>query len=212
MLFERKLLDNWKAPLLNDFCNDLVWIAAKECLYLTKSADNNLHNNLLCGSNDIISTQPIYRTIEIATLIRSNKLYVSLFQEDDNEFIFHLIQTDSRYNHLYYEIQRYLNDFGERCIGELKLETKSYQNKPSKFIQLLKSYLINNIEMFRTGIDESIRHQAERTLETLVNDKPIRKFWINLIVRKTRELISARENLRYERSRAFGIVRELLHQ
>ena len=210
LLFERKLLDNWKAPLLNDFFA-MIWfgLLQKECLYLTKSADNNLHNNLLCGSNDIISTQPIYRTIEIATLIRSNKLYVSLFQEDDNEFIFHLIQTDSRYNHLYYEIQRYLNDFGERCIGELKLETKSYQNKPSKFIQLLKSYLINNIEMLRTGIDESIRHQAERTLETLVNDKPIRKFWINLIVRKTRELISARENLRYERSRAFGIVREL---
>src|SRR5690606_9910638 len=68
--FERALLNEWKAPLLNDFFA-MIWfgLLKNRCEDYTGGEHPNIHNDLLCGSADIISTQPIHRSVEIATYI-----------------------------------------------------------------------------------------------------------------------------------------------
>jgi rifampicin phosphotransferase len=211
--FESELLDNWKAPLLNDLFA-MIWfgILKKEIASLSPADVKNLHNDLLCGSSDIISTQPIYRSMDIAKKIEATPLYQKLFMETDDDFIYHLIQKDKQYEELKIIIDAYIEDFGERCIGELKLETKSYKSKPQKFIQLLKSYISAKCSINDLHNDASIRANAEATLSILLKGNPLRKWWVKYVLAKTRDMVSARENLRYERSRAFGIVRELFTQ
>lgn len=212
--FERKLLLEWKAPLLNDFFA-MIWFGMlqKQCGQFTGGHSPNLHNDLLCGSNDIISVQPVHRSIAIAAHIAAVPVLKKLFLEQ-NEYAIQdrlSVGTDPELTALKAEIDRYIADFGERCVGELKLETISYGQEPARFIKVLKSYVETGITgaQFSGEREETVRKAAEQEVEKHLKGKIMAQWKMRLTLRYTRELVSARENLRYERTRAFGIVREI---
>lgn len=212
--FERKLLNEWKAPLLNDFFA-MIWFGMlqKKCEKYAISKNPNIHNDLLCGSSDIISVQPIHRTITLATTIAGDKELKELFVSNDEKQIWKklAINTNANYVSIRKEIERYVADFGERCIGELKLESISYTQDPTKFVKIVKSYVDSGITAERTSgkIEEELRKNAEQELNTALKTKPLKKWLLKRTLRNARELVSSRENLRYERTRAFGIVRAI---
>src|SRR5690606_18787614 len=109
------------------------------------------------------------------------------------------------------EIEKYIGDFGERCIGELKLETISYTQDPSLFIKVLQSYVRTNVteNKINNKNETEIRTKAEQELYRAMKGRLFQRWFLRKALSKTRELVSARENLRYERTRAFGIVREI---
>ncbi|WP_353719987.1 PEP/pyruvate-binding domain-containing protein [Dyadobacter sp. 676] len=212
--FERKLLLEWKAPLLNDFFA-MIWFGMlqKQSEQITDGCNPNLHNDLLCGSNDIISVQPVHRSIAIAACIASIAPLRDLFLTE-NECAIHeklATATSPDWMAVKTDIDRYIADFGERCVGELKLETVSYAQEPARFIKVLKSYVETGItaEQISGGREEVIRLRAEAEMKQYLKGKPLRRWKMRITLHYARELVSARENLRYERTRAFGIVREI---
>lgn len=212
--FEKTLLNEWKAPLLNDFFA-MIWFGMlqKRTQKYRISDNPNIHNDLLCGSSDIISVQPIHRTIAIATQVNADKKLEKLFRSNDEKTIWQRLQSsdDEAEKSLLSEIQSYIHDFGERCIGELKLESVSYNQDPTRFVKVVKSYVENGITSDATSgkTEEQIRSRAENEVNKALRGKWRKKRKLAKTLRKARELVSARENLRYERTRAFGIVREL---
>lgn len=214
--FERTLLNEWKAPLLNDFFA-MIWfgLLQKTCEKYKISENPNIHNDLLCGSSDIISTQPIHRTMHLANLIVQNESLKQLFLHHREENIWIELKKSGElsYASIKKEIDQYLSEFGERCIGELKLESVSYSEAPAKFIKILKSYVESGLtyEKAPTHIEEKIRSDAELQVNEKLKNQLFRKWWLNTIIKKTRSLVSARENLRYERTRAFGMVRKIFN-
>lgn len=215
--FEKTLLNEWKAPLLNDFFA-MIWFGRlqKTCQKYRVSSNPNIHNDLLCGSSDIISTQPIHRSIELATRISSNQELKSFFTENDAVTVWKRlnVETNPEFVVIRQEMERYIEDFGERCIGELKLETVSYTQDPAKFVKVIQSYVETGITAERTSgnTEETIRKDAEAEVKAALRGKWWKKRKLNKTIRKARELVSSRENLRYERTRAFGIVREIFSQ
>jgi pyruvate,water dikinase len=212
--FERKLLLEWKAPLLNDFFA-MIWFGMlqKQCEQFTGGGNPNLHNDLLCGSNDIISVQPVHRSIAIAARIAAAPALKNLFLTQNEHAIHEALRTstDPEWVSLKADIDRYIADFGERCVGELKLETISYGQEPAKFVKVLKSYVETGITgaQFSGEREDVIRTQAEQEIARHLKGYLWGRWKMRLTLRYTRELVSARENLRYERTRAFGIVREI---
>ncbi|GAL87363.1 phosphoenolpyruvate synthase [Sporocytophaga myxococcoides] len=212
--FEKTLLNEWKAPLLNDFFA-MIWFGMlqKQCTQYKISSNPNIHNDLLCGSSDIISVQPIHRSIQIATIISADPKLKELFAASSPSEIWQIISTNSEENlqKLKLEIDQYIDDFGERCIGELKLESISYTQDPTGFIRLLKSYIESAItaESISGKTEELIRKKAEEELNKSIHNSFFKKYRIRKTLKKARDLVSARENLRYERTRAFGVVREI---
>ncbi|MBO9617100.1 MAG: phosphoenolpyruvate synthase [Dyadobacter sp.] len=212
--FERKLLLEWKAPLLNDFFA-MIWFGMlqKQCEPFTGGSNPNLHNDLLCGSNDIISVQPVHRSIALAARIAAVPALKELFLIENEQVIYEMLSTsnDPEFVGLKADIDRYIADFGERCVGELKLETISYGQEPPRFIKVLKSYVETGITgaQFSGEREDVIRTNAERETARHLKGKTLGRWKMGLTLRYTRELVSARENLRYERTRAFGIVREI---
>jgi rifampicin phosphotransferase len=210
--FDNTLLNEWKAPLLNDFFA-MIWfgLLQKKCEKYNLSNNPNIHNDLLCGSNDIISTQPIHRTIAITSDVLENETYKTLFLNNDENNIWEELANNKIYTPLKNSIDKYLFDFGERCIGELKLESISYNQAPTKFIKIIKSYVESGITKASISSNKEIeiRKSAEQQMEIAFKGKPIKKYFFNKTLQKARVLVSARENLRYERTRAFGIVREI---
>jgi len=215
--FEKTLLNEWKAPLLNDFFA-MIWFGRlqKTCEAYQLSENPNIHNDLLCGSSDIISTQPIHRSIALAIIISGNLEVKDFFLSQSPQQVWKqlTLHSDPIYQGVKEEIERYIVDFGERCIGELKLETVSYTQDPSKFIKVLQSYVESGITAERTsGItEEKIRTKAEKEVQLALKGKWWKQRKLNKTIRKARELVSSRENLRYDRTRAFGIVREIFSQ
>ncbi len=212
--FEQKLLLEWKAPLLNDFFA-MIWFGMlqKQCEQFTGSRNPNLHNDLLCGSNDIISVQPVHRSIAIAARIAAVPALKNLFFQQNEHQIYETLRTstDPESAAVKADIDRYIADFGERCVGELKLETISYGQEPARFVKVLKSYVETGITgaQFSGAREDVIRTNAEQEIGKFLKGKILRRWKMDLTLRYTRELVSARENLRYERTRAFGIVREI---
>ncbi len=96
----------------------------------------------------------------------------------------------------------------------MKLETISYTQDPSLFVKVIKSYVETGINNSRKNenIEEKIKSSAENEVRLKLRTKPFKYFKFKRVLNKTRELVSSRENLRYERTRAFGIVRELFSQ
>ncbi|MCE3295785.1 MAG: phosphoenolpyruvate synthase [Crocinitomicaceae bacterium] len=210
--FERELISEWKAPLLNDFFAMIYFGRLQKTCQKYQVSDNpNIHNDLLCGSADIISTQPIHRSIRLATHISANPELKQLFLQKSAEETWEKLQTTYAFETIYKEIQAYIHDFGERCIGELKLETRSYNQEPAQFIRMLQSYVETGINQSITSgkVEEEIRRKAEAEVNSKLKNSFFKKWKLRRLTNKTRILVSSRENLRYERTRAFGIVREI---
>lgn len=211
--FEETLVKKWKAPLINDFFA-MIWFGVLQKLTVKYqvSSNPNIHNDLLCGSSDIISTQPIHRTIALAGLIANKPEAKRLFETKEPEAIWSTLQSGT-WPDIYQGVLDYLEDFGDRCIGELKLESISYKQRPALFVRQVKSYVEQGIiTPSKSTTEQDIRDKAEQEVAAALKGKPIKKRIFNYVLRQARDLVSNRENLRYERTRGFGTVRTLFSQ
>ena len=211
--FESILLLKWKAPLVNDFFAMIYFGMLQK--QTTKYCPNqpNIHNDLLCGSQDIISVEPIHISIEISNLVQNIKEALRLFKERTPTDIWDKLCKGS-FPDIKTAINNYIDRFGERCVGELKLETISYSQEPILFVKVIKSYVEQGITQKRSHphLENELRDAAEKKVLNVLKGKPIRRWWFKYVMRKARDLVSNRENLRYERTRGFGMVRTMFNE
>ncbi len=208
--FEQTLLSKWKAPLINDFFS-MIWFGLLKKFCEAKLPEaTNIHNDLLCGSEDIISVEPIHETLRLASLIRENKSVKTLFEQKNSTEIWDSLQAEE-FEHIFQPINAYIIKFGERCVGELKLETISYSQDPTLFIEVLRAYIKNNVtnERLNSHTNEKLRYQAEEKMRIALKGKRSKIFKYKLLLKQARAHVSARENLRFERTRGFGMVRRM---
>lgn len=104
-----------------------------------------------------------------------------------------LIETARQYtvdSHEYREKKaKYIDEYGDRCLGELKLETKTYRSDPA----LLDEYVKSSLGMEIPPVQMS---------DNAVKD--------NFFVKRAKLGISNRENSRLNRSRIFGLARDIM--
>ncbi len=208
--FESVLLKKWKAPLVNDFFA-MIYFGVLQKLMVSYKLDESasLHNDLLSGSHDIISTQPMRLTQILVSHILENEGAKKLFQSLDPEEIWKSLQNGEN-PEIKKEIDDYLLRFGERVVGELKLETVSFKQNPEGFIKIIKSFCSQHIKPSPPDYNQDkIRKQAEDKVNKLLRNRPLRRIIFYYFLRMSRSMVSNRENLRYERTRAFGIVRQI---
>ena len=208
--FQSTLLKKWKAPLVNDFYA-MIYFG-----FLQKSVEKydlpkGIHNDLLCGASDIISTEPIKRMTEISKTIVQFPDLENAFLKDTPAQLLELL-NHSAYAPVKHQFQDYLNTFGDRTVGELKLETITYKQEPLALIELIQSYIRQGMGKSETEgerLDLKMRKNAEEKIDQSLKGKPLKKWLFNYLLKRTRILVSARENLRFERTRGFGKVREM---
>lgn len=214
--YDAQLLKRWKAPLVNDSFAMIHFGKLQKLIDKHKIGDNpNLHNDLMCGNNDIISVEPIRRSIAIATTISQSPALKTLFTENEAAYIWEQLQKNANSfkgaTQLMPQIEAYIRDFGDRCVGELKLETVSYSQDPTLFIHIVRNLVLQNVTEASTdsNIEQQIRSEAEAEARKALKGKPWRRYKFNKALKKARYFVSNRENLRYDRTRVFGITRAI---
>jgi len=211
-LFERwttNITYQWKAPIINDF---LVMVSFGTLKKLTEkwvqSETPNLQNDLLCGQGEIDSTLPTITLMNLAKKYDSMPEVKELLAEKSNDELKILISSDD-VSEFTSDIKQYLALYGFRCNNEQKLEEDDLHDNPAFIFDSLRNYLrskkydVKEMHQNEMALREAAEAQVDAKLSGV--KKKIFYWALNL----ARFAVKNRENLRFLRSKSFGISRRI---
>jgi len=221
---ESQLLTRWDAPLINDFFAMIFYgvlrrLTEKWC----NDKSGTLQNDLIGGEGNIISAEPAKRIREMAGLIAGNREVIELLCHGSLDAILPAI---AQLNEFKLQYQEYLDKFGDRCLEELKLESLTLHDNPLPLLRAVgqlapregsedrgskgvEENFLTKIPNPKPKIQIRFRKTAELRIRRAFRGHPLRRFLFNWVLKNARERVRDRENLRFERTRVFGLARRV---
>lgn len=215
---EEELLWEWKAPIVNDFYVMVFYGTLKRlCASWCGDESGSLQNDLLCGEGGIESTEPTRMLIRMAAAVRRDPELAQRVRETEPEELARVVPADPAFAGLAAEVERYLDLYGFRGMHELKLEEPSVRERPAFLYQVLRNYVAAkdpaalDLEAAEER-ERRVRREAERRAMAALGG--IGGLWRRPVFRRVlanaRLGVRNRENLRFARTRIYGVLRELL--
>jgi rifampicin phosphotransferase len=203
---QRELLVHWDAPLINDFFA-MIYYGLLRTLVKKWCDDQagSLQNNLLAGQGAIISEEPARRLVKMAELARGDFVLIATLETGP----WSQIQTKlAGHPELDQALRSYLDQFGDRCLEELKLETITLGDDPVTLARSIGRLARQERGQITRPVSASdLRNAAEKQALSALG--PVRRLVFKKILAVTRARVRDRENLRFERTRVFGRVRRI---
>ena len=207
---ERDLKGRWAAPILTDvfsmvFVGLVRGLAAKWDL----DRDEPVTAELLAPRQGSLGTQPVVALENIARRIKERPEWRELFLALSPRQLLARLANDTELAPIASELASYLVEFGDRFAGELKLEEPPLKDNPEWVLSLLKGHVSR-------ADDPRVRREADRTRSRAVEERALgrlpllRRLALRWALRGARRFITYRETMRYDRSRLFGLIRDLL--
>lgn len=213
---EDKLLWQWKAPIINDFFVMVFYGTLKKlCASWCGDATGSLQNDLIVGEGGIESTEPTRMLLRLAAQARETaELRQVLLERSPEELV---TMIPERFPDFGAEIRRYLDLYGFRGVNELKLEEPSVKERPAFVYQILRNYLTGDPSALDLAVvgerEQRIRREAEARAFDAIRKKGYllpRGAIFRRVLANARLGVKNRENLRFARTRIYGLLRELL--
>ncbi len=214
---EEELLWQWKAPIINDFFVMVFYGTLKKlCASWCGDEAGSLQNDLIVGEGGIESTEPTRVLLRLAAQARERPELRQLLLERTPEEL--VKEAPARFPDFGAEIRKYLDLYGFRGVNELKLEEPSVKDRPAFVYQILRNYLTGDpaaLDLSAHGEREQrIRRDAEARAFAALRAKGglFPRAWIfRRVLANARLGVKNRENLRFARTRIYGLLREMLH-
>ena len=198
---ESQLLNKWDAPLVNDFFAMIFYgVLNKVCTMWLDDENGTLQNELLLNSGDIISARPPRLIKEMAEFVRPDKALAKLLADPDLPNQQKLAEIKKQ-PELFEKFEAYLEEFEDRCLEELKLESPTLVDDPGPLLMSIGSFAL-----------QPPKEAAPHTEPEYHLSNPLKKLLFKWILSQTRKRVRDRENLRFERTRVFGRVRQIVRQ
>jgi pyruvate,water dikinase len=209
---EQQLITNWNAPLINDlfamlFYGVLRTLAVKWC----GDQNGSLQNDLLSGEGGIISAEPATRVRRMASLAASDPALVECLCQGSES---HILSAMAALPELLDEYRAYLEKFADRCLEELKLESATLRDNPMPLLRSI-GHLARHMQseqQQRASDDQELRRRAEERVAEALRGHPLRRLAFTWVLKQARARVRDRENLRFERTRVFGRVRQIFRE
>jgi pyruvate,water dikinase len=193
--FEDRVLWSWRAPIINDFFVMIFYGTLKKLC-----GDSSLQNDLLAGEGGIESAEPAKLLLRLAEIARPDAALCEAIEAGD------LARVRREHSEFAQHLEHYLDLYGFRCMNELKLEEQSLRDRP----ELLLTYIRNYLRTEHKPVDESrIRAAAEERAFAMIRS-PLRRMLFRFVLKRARIGVRNRENMRFARTRIFGLVREVV--
>jgi rifampicin phosphotransferase len=208
---ENSLLRHWRAPLVNDFFAMIFFgVLGRLIEKWLPNTPPTLANDLLCGEGGIISTEPARHVMALARRVTETSDLARRFEEEpDAAALIRRLGEDPAHAEFHRALRDYIERFGDRCLEELKLETITLRENPAFLMQMIRSYAARGtVEPEAQSARESrIRSDAESLARSQLGR--LRRAVFFWVLRQARRRVRDRENLRFERTRVFGVVRRV---
>ena len=199
-----RMLDRWSVPILNDFA--VMMSSGRLRRMLEAAGASDLYVALLGGEEGIESTEPTRALLHLAQGARSDPALRAVVEHRSPAEALALLRQ--RFPPFAEQIDRYIERYGDRVMGELKLETVTLREDPDFVLRVLRNYLsADPIDPEALAARErAARRQAEGQL--LARLGVLKRGRARRTLRAARTAIKHRENMRLARTRMFGLVRD----
>ncbi|HYW05424.1 MAG TPA: PEP/pyruvate-binding domain-containing protein, partial [Longimicrobium sp.] len=205
---ESGLLAHWRGPMLNDTLMP-NWMGLLHHLvrtWLPGTLPGALINQLVAGGSDLVSAEPVRLLATLAARARGDaRLHALLTGDASGSDVWNALHADPAFAELAAGLREFQERFGDRCPDELKLEAASYADSPEALVEALRACAAAGAAPAGGGAELRARAEAE-VRERLSPDQSALFF---PIVEQARQAVRDRENTRFERTRAFGVIRRV---
>ena len=200
--------EKWHTPIVNDFYVMMSTGALRR--FLAKQGLDNpiqLQNHLLAGEPGIESTEPTKVLVGLADTLRADPEFMKQIENQTDGEIFDALLAHSPETKKI--IDHYIYRYGDRVMGELKLETETLREDPAFLIQILKNYLYNDKLTLKKleEQEQKLRRTAEEKVFNHISG--FSKGKAQKLMKRMRDAVKNRENMRLTRTRAFGLSRAI---
>ncbi|XWW44078.1 hypothetical protein JYG30_14950 [Fibrella sp. USSR17] len=206
---DNELLGNWTTPIINDFY--VMMTNGSVVRKLTQAGvaqPDEFLSRYLSGDKQIESTQPVRDMIRLAGQVRQQPALRALILANPADLP---AQVHAKFPAFHAAVHQFIDQYGDRTVGELKLETVTMRLAPTVFYQYLRNYL--TADLITSALTEtttaSHTNAAAELTQVLMSQSAFfrRSVWRKL--RQLQQAIRYREALRLERTRLFGMYRSL---
>ncbi len=205
-----EVFPRWQVPIINDIkvmqtsgsLHRLI-----DSLTPDQARRDRLAVELLSAIDGLASVEPTRRLLELASFLQQHHELATMWCTGQPLVALAAVRAaDRTVDNM---VSRYVDEFGGRCIGELKLETISVRQDPTFLVQVVRGYLSQpDLDPRRLVDGERIRFESARE-ELVVLAGPRRRRKALAIVAGARRAIAAREHLRLARTNVFDLARIL---
>ncbi len=206
---QSELMRRWDIPNVNDF-RVLMSSGRLRRLLLRVYSEHEIDAKLaalLGGIEGIESVKPTLALIGIARDARRDPGLVAALRDHHGWSAIEAVRRLSP--PLADRIDSYIARYGDRTIGELKLETVSAREDPSFAVEILRNYLqrpeLDPEEIARREWRLFCEARADLSRRLPAWRRPLLRFELDL----ARRAVKAREALRLRRTLAFGLARDI---
>jgi phosphohistidine swiveling domain-containing protein len=211
---DRTLLDQWTTPIINDFRVMMLNGAVARQLRQAGVTDPDefLSRYFAAANAELASARPAHAMQTLARQVRAHypqlvpllrELPVNLHRQIQD------LAPD-----LYLIIEEYIAQYGDRSIGELKLETETMRTDESLFYRYLSNYLSQEAPAATVAATSRLHEAAAAELQGLLHRQP---WWRRLggvwrSLEQLQQALARREELRLDRTHLFGMYRALYRE
>ena len=195
---EAALLDRWDAPIVNDFLCMMAYGGSRRLLERWAGEKGlALHNDVMIGQGDIVSAKParLIRKAGEALAQAGAPLRDAIAGGEAHAAFTHPVLGP--------QLRAYVHRFGDRRIGELKLESPTLSDDPAPLLAAVVA------ASRRIGPAEPPAIPVSAGLASLFAGQPMRRWIASALLAYAKARVRDRENLRFERTRIFGRARRV---
>ena len=205
----RECIERWVTPIVNDF--RVMMAVGRLRRFVAREAApadvDRLMQTLLGGADVAASAGPAMLMLRLSGLARENPTVLAALRERAPERALADARTASPA--FAATLDELLRVYGDRCMGELKLESRSLHDDPAFIVRMLRNYLVaraaNDEDLAASA--RQVRRGAERDAETRLG---VWGAWgFRRALATARGAIRAREAMRLARTRLFGVHRDI---
>ena len=203
---ERDLLTQWDAPLVNDFFA-MIWFGIGSRLADRWIGPGAL-GGLLAGQGDVVSAEPARRVEAMAALVADDPDLATALQTEAADAVRARLADHPVLDEA---VAAYLDRFGDRCLGELKLESPTLHDDPSPLFRSIGAAAARGVPRdARPDPSDATSRAAQARAAVAFRGHPLRRFLFGWVARHAGARVRDRENLRFERTRVFGRARRIV--
>jgi pyruvate,water dikinase len=203
------MLGNWETPIINDF---YVMMANGHVRRLIERAvgagdAQRMQSQLMGGEEGIESTEPTRMLLRMAKRARGDSELCSTLREGAP--LAALARVREHYPDFAELVGAYIEKYGDRCMGELKLETVSLREDPSFIVHTLRNFL-DRPDLDPDALLARERAQREEAWHTVTARLSLAgRVRLDRALAAARKAVKHRENMRLSRTRGFGLYRDI---
>jgi pyruvate,water dikinase len=206
-VLRRDGIEQWTTPIVNDF---RVMMAVGRLRRLVARAmfddGDPVMQTLLGGADVAVSSAPAMLMHRMADAARRSPAALAALTDREPGGLTRAARESTELDALLAEL---LDAYGDRCMGELKLESRSLRDDPS----FVTAMVVNYLHTDRGDADALAREANQRRAAVEADVRrhlgPIERVRLRHARRVARASIRSRERMRLARARLFGAHRQI---